>query len=171
MDTIEERLHELDIDLARTLHAPKGAYDNAVTVGNVVYLAGHGPLLDGKPAYVGRVPTDLSIDDAVAAARLTALNCLSTLAQHLGTLERVERIVKLFGMVCAAPDFGEHPRVIDGASDLLVEVLGACGRHVRSAVGMHSLPFGIPVEVELVAIAAPASSRPGAVGTASVVVR
>jgi enamine deaminase RidA (YjgF/YER057c/UK114 family) len=151
----EVRLRELGIDLARTLHRPKGSYDNVLTVGELVYVSGHGPLIDGTPAYVGRVPSEVGVADAYEAARLTARNCLSTLEDHLGSLDRIERIVKLFGMVRADPDFEGHPGVIDGASDLLVEVFGERGRHTRSAVGMQSLPFGISVEIELVAAIAP----------------
>ena len=145
------RLAQLGIDLARTRHDPKGSYEGAVTVGELVYVSGHGPLMDGKPAYIGRVPTEVSIGDAYEAARLTALNCLSTLELELGSLDRVARIVRLFGMVRAESDFAGHPAVIDGASDLLLDVFGERGRHARSAVGMHSLPFGIPIEIELVA--------------------
>ena len=154
-ETPEARLRDLGIDLGRTLHRPKGSYDNVATAGDFVYVSGHGPLLDGKPRYVGRVPTEVSADDAYQAARLTILNCLSTLADHLGSLDRIARIVKLLGMIRADPDFGAHPSVIDGASDLLLEVFGERGRHTRSAVGMQSLPFGIPVEIELVAMIAP----------------
>jgi enamine deaminase RidA (YjgF/YER057c/UK114 family) len=154
-DTPEARLGELGIDLGRSLTRPKGSYVSAVTVGDTVYVAGHGPFLDGKPAYVGRVPSEVSVEDAYRAARLTALSCLATLRDHLGSLDRVERIVKLLGMVRADADFGGHPGVIDGASDVIVEIFGERGRHARSAVGMHTLPFGIPVEIELIAAIAP----------------
>jgi enamine deaminase RidA (YjgF/YER057c/UK114 family) len=150
-ETPDTRLRDLGVDLSRTLHRPKGSYDNIASFGEFVYVSGHGPLLDGKPAYIGRVPTEVSIDDAYQAARLTMLNCLATLADHLGSLDRIDRFVKLLGMVRAEPDFGGHPGVIDGASDLLLEVFGERGRHTRSAVGLHSLPFGISVEIELIA--------------------
>jgi enamine deaminase RidA (YjgF/YER057c/UK114 family) len=154
-ETPEARLHALGVDLGRVLNQPKGSYDNVATLGELVYVSGHGPLLDGKPAYTGRVPSEVSVDDAYQAARLTMANCLATLADHLGSLARIARFVKLLGMVRAEPDFGGHPAVIDGASDLLIEVFGERGRHTRSAVGMGSLPFGITVEIELVAAITP----------------
>jgi enamine deaminase RidA (YjgF/YER057c/UK114 family) len=146
-----DRLRELGVDLACTFNQPRGAYVNVLTVGSLVYVSGHGPLLDGKLAYAGRVPSEVSVDDARDAARLTMLNCLATLDRHLGSLDRIAGFVKVLGMVRADPDFGEHPHVIDGASELLLDVFGERGKHTRSAVGMQSLPFGIPVEIELTA--------------------
>jgi enamine deaminase RidA (YjgF/YER057c/UK114 family) len=150
MEEIQGRLRGLEVELARAFHPPKGNYQNAMTLGNVVYVSGHGPLLDGKPAFIGRVPSEVDIQDAYKAARLTAINCLATLEDHLRGLNRLKGLVRVFGMVNADPDFTDHPSVIDGASDLFKEVLGDRGWHTRSAVGMHSLPFGIPVEIELV---------------------
>lgn len=148
--SIGKRLEELEIDLRRALHKPAGDYRNVVEVDGLLHLAGHGPLLDGSPAYRGRVPDEISIEDARAAARLTAINCLATISDHLGDLGRVEGFVKVFGMVNATPDFTEHPRVLDGASELLLDLFGDAGAHARSAVGMASLPFGIPVEIEMI---------------------
>jgi enamine deaminase RidA (YjgF/YER057c/UK114 family) len=158
----EDRLREADIDLSRTFNQPRGSYVNAVTTAGFVYVSGHGPLLDGKPAYLGRVPDEVSEEDAYQAARLTMCNCLSTLQAHLGSLDRIQRFVKLLGMVRAEPGFTGHPGVIDGASDLLLEVFGERGHHTRSAVGMASLPFGIPVEIELVTVTSPGVGRCGA---------
>jgi enamine deaminase RidA (YjgF/YER057c/UK114 family) len=150
MGKIEGRLRELGVDLTRAYHPPKGNYQNAMTLGDLVYVSGHGPLLDGKPAFTGRVPSEVDIAEAYEAARLTAINCLATLEHHLRGLDRLKGLVRVFGMVNTDADFTDHPRVIDGASDLFKEVLGDQGLHTRSAVGMYSLPFGIPVEIELV---------------------
>lgn len=149
-DSIEGRLTDLGLDIDRALHRPAGSYRNVAVVDGIAHVAGHGPLLDGAPAFVGKVPDPVSIEDAYEAARLTALNCLASLRDELGSLERIEGFVKLLGMVNAAPDFAAHPAVINGASDLIVEVFGERGHHARSAVGMASLPFGIPVEVEMI---------------------
>lgn len=148
--SISERLESLGIDLSRALHHPAGNYRNAVEADGVLYVAGHGPLLDGVPSYRGRVPSEVSLDEAYDAARLTAINCLATIEDHLGSFDPVIGFVKVLGMVNADPDFTDHPRVIDGASELLAEVFGDAGIHARSAVGMGSLPFGIPVEIEMI---------------------
>jgi len=145
------RLDDIGFALSRALHQPAGGYRNVVHHGDVLYIAGHGPLLDGKPMFRGKVPDEVSVDDARAAARLTAINCLATMEHELGSLDHVRKIIKVLGMVNAGPEFELHPLVIDGASELLLQVFGAeIGAHARSAVGMGSLPFGIPVEVEMV---------------------
>jgi len=146
--TAERRLAELGISLPEP-PAQVGSYRNALTVGETVHLSGHGPVRDGRPAYGGRVPEDVSVPDAVDAARLTMLNLLASLRAEIGSLDRVEQVVHVFGMVRAGADFEQHPRVIDGASDLLVEIFGERGVHTRTAVGMHTLPYGIPVEIEM----------------------
>lgn len=106
-------------------------------------------MCDGKPAYLGRVPDEVGVEEAADAARITMLNLLSSLRAEIGSLDRVVRIVRVFGMVRATAEFAEHPRVLDGASKLLGEIFGESGVHTRSAVGMGSLPFGIPVEIEM----------------------
>lgn len=147
--TAEQRLHELGIELPKAPR-PVGSYVTFVQTGNLVYTSGHGPSgPDGL--VVGKVGQDLDADAAQAAARLTGLSLLATLRAELGSLDRVTRIVKVLGMVNATPDFGQHPHVINGCSDLLVDVFGDAGRHARSAVGMGSLPMGMAVEIELVA--------------------
>jgi enamine deaminase RidA (YjgF/YER057c/UK114 family) len=113
-------------------------------------VSGHGPTAGTGLAFRGRVPSEVSVEEAYRAARLTALNCLRSIHDELGSLDRVKRIVKMLGMVWSDPDFSGQPQVINGASDLLVEVFGEPGRHARSAVGMAALPLGMPVEVELV---------------------
>ena len=123
---------------------------NAVRTGNLLYLAGKGPGLPGKPLPVGKVGREFTIEEGYQHARSTGLSILAAIEAELGDLDRVKRIVKVLGMVNAMPDFGHQPEVINGCSDLFVEVFGERGRHARSAVGMGSLPRGIPVEVEVI---------------------
>jgi enamine deaminase RidA (YjgF/YER057c/UK114 family) len=145
----DARLKSLGIELPPAPR-PMGSYATAVQSGNLLFLSGHGPLKDGRVAYQGRVGRDLSIEQGQEAARLTGLNLLATARDALGSLDRVRRVVKALGMVQCADDFTDHPKVINGFSDLMVEVFGDAGRHARAAVGMGSLPFGISVEIELV---------------------
>jgi enamine deaminase RidA (YjgF/YER057c/UK114 family) len=121
-----------------------------VRTGAVLYLSGHAPLRDGQFAYVGKVGREWDEAAGYQAARLTALNMLATLKAELGELGRVRRILKLFGMVNCTEDFIRVPDVINGASDLLIEVFGDAGRHARSAVGMQQLHYGMAVEVEAI---------------------
>lgn len=146
---IAERLSRLGIDLP-PVSAPVGNYLGCVVVDGLVYVGGHGPI-GGPERFVGKVGTDLTVADGYRAARATGLSILATLAAELGGLDRIDRIVKVFGMVNVAPGFTRTPEVVDGCSDLLVEVFGEAGRHTRSAVGMAELPFDIPVEIELIA--------------------
>lgn len=148
--TPEERLKELGLDLPEK-RKPMGNYVGCVRTGNLVFLSGHGPDRQGEPTrWRGKVGADLTVEDGYAAARDVALNLLTTLRGEIGDLSRVRRIVKVLGMVNSAPDFGDQPKVINGASDLFVEIFGEKGRHARSAVGMAALPVGIPVEIEMV---------------------
>ena len=121
-----------------------GNYVHAVRTSNLLYLAGKGVLVQGKVGH------DFTKEQAYQFARETGLILLAVLKQELGTLAKVKRVVKVLGMVNATPDFGEHPFVINGCSDLFVEVFGEAGRHARSAVGMGSLPHQIPVEIEAI---------------------
>ena len=146
----EDRLRELGLDLPEP-PAPVGSYLPAVRTGSLLFLAGHGPVGPGGRMLRGKVGQDLDIPAAWEAARLVALGLLATIRQELGSLDDVRRIVKVLGMVNCAPGFNQTPAVIDGCSDLLVEVFGDAGRHARSAVGMAELPFDIPVEIELIA--------------------
>ncbi len=132
---------------------PFGLYVPAVRTGNLVFLSGAGPVRSDGSLVTGRVGTDegdLSPAQARDAARLTGLRLLAALRAELGDLDRVERVVKLLGFVRCTPDFAGQPAVVDGCSELLVEVLGEAGRGARSAVGVTALPFGIPVEIEAV---------------------
>jgi enamine deaminase RidA (YjgF/YER057c/UK114 family) len=130
-----------------------GNFVPAVTVGKVMYLAGNGPKMpDGKfvTGKLGAGPGQLSVDQGYQAARLTAISMLSVLKAELGDLNKVKRVVKLLGMVNSDPGFTAQPRVINGASDLLVQVFGDCGKHARSAVGVSALIFDISVEIEMI---------------------
>jgi enamine deaminase RidA (YjgF/YER057c/UK114 family) len=145
----EARLKELDLDLPAPPR-PMANYVTAARSGNLLFLSGHGPVRDGRVIYQGKVGRDLTIEQGREAARVTGLNLLATTRAALGSLDRVRRVVKVLGMVQCADDFTDHPAVINGFSDLMVEVFGDAGRHARSAVGMGSLPFGIAVEVEMI---------------------
>jgi enamine deaminase RidA (YjgF/YER057c/UK114 family) len=148
-DAVEERLASLGHRLPEPA-PPVGNYVGAVRTGNLVFVSGHGPFLDGQLAYVGRVDSEVAIAEARAAAQLVVLNCLRSLRDEIGSLDRVVRIVRLFGMVNSDPSFTRQPEVIDGASDLLTDLFGAAGAHARAAVGMVTLPLNIPVEIELI---------------------
>jgi len=145
----EAKLKELGISLP-TPGAPIANYVNAVQTGNLLFLAGKGPLpQDGKDV-VGRLGKDMTIEQGYQAARSTAIAHLAVLKKELGDLNRVVRIVKVLGMVNSDPAFTQQPAVVNGYSDLMVAVFGEKGKHARSAVGMATLPGGIPVEVEVV---------------------
>ncbi len=148
-DTPERRLAALGIELPPP-PSPAANYVTFVRAGDLAYTSGHGPRRADGSYVTGRVGDDLDIEAGVAAARLTGLNLLATLRHELGSLDRVSRVVKVLGMVACGPDFGHHPTVINGCSDLLVAVFAERGRHARSAVGMVSLPFGTTVEIELI---------------------
>ena len=145
----EARVKELGIELPMP-PTPVGSYVGAVRTGNLIYISGQGPRKPDNSSLTGKVGADVSIEEAQAAARLVGLNALATLRAEIGSLDQVKRVVKVFGMVNAKADFCEHPKVINGFSDLMFEIFGEAGRHARSAVGMSSLPFQIPVEVEMI---------------------
>ena len=149
MTQVEAKLAELKLELPAP-PAPVANYVRCVRTGNLVFVSGHGPTRDGTYLFQGKVGAERTVDEGYEAAKLVMLNCLSTLKQELGDLDRVRRIVKLLGMVNCTPEFGDHPKVINGASDLLVALYGENGRHARSAVGMGSLPGGITVEIEMI---------------------
>ncbi len=147
--TVDERLVELGIELPEPF-PPAGNYVPAVLTGSLLFLSGTGPARADGSFVRGKVGGDLDLDGAVEAARLTGLQLLAAMRRELGSLARVRRVVKTFGMVNCAPGFNRTPQVIDGCSNLLVEVFGDAGRGARSAVGMAELPFDIAVEIELV---------------------
>ncbi len=145
----EAKVAELKLELP-TAPAPAGVYSPLVQVDRVVYVSGHGPLLPDGSMILGKVGADLSEEEGQRAARQVGLTILATLKAQLGSLDKIERVVKVLGMVNAAPDFKNHPQVINGFSNLMVEVFGEPGRAARSAVGMGSLPGNIAVEIEAI---------------------
>jgi enamine deaminase RidA (YjgF/YER057c/UK114 family) len=145
-----ERLSELGLTLPPVV-APAAAYVPAVRTGLFVYTSGQLPMVDGKLPAVGKVGGEVSATDAAGLARTCALNALAAAASVAGGLDAIRRIVKVTGFVASAPGFGGQPLVINGASELLIEVFGEDGRHARSAVGVAELPLNSPVEVELIA--------------------
>jgi len=151
MSKIEDRIRELGITLP-DVPSPIANYVPGVQTGNLIYAAGLGAANrpDGT-APNGKVGVDLTVEEGYEAARLTGINILARLKGLVGDLDRIERIVKLLVMVNCPPDFGDHPAVANGCSDLMVEVFGDKGRHARSAVGMTSLPHQMPVEIEVIA--------------------
>jgi enamine deaminase RidA (YjgF/YER057c/UK114 family) len=146
----EENLKKLKIDLG-IVSSPVANYVNAVRTGNLLFLAGKGPRADasGKRPQ-GKVGREYTVEQAYQHARSVGLDLLAVMRQELGSLDKVKRVVKVLGMVNAVPEFADHPKVINGCSDLFVEVLGDRGKHARSAVGMGSLPMQIPVEIECI---------------------
>ncbi|MSO97617.1 MAG: RidA family protein [Rhodospirillaceae bacterium] len=148
--TVEKRLKELGIALP-TAAAPIANYVPAVRSGNLLFISGQLPLKDGKVAFEGQVGNLLSLEQGIEAARLCALNIIAQASTALsGDLDKVKRVVKLTGFVACLPTFTQHPQVINGASDVMVQVFGDAGRHARAAVGAPSLPRGAAVEVEAV---------------------
>ena len=143
----EARLREMKLSLPKP-GAPVANYVSAVRTGNLLFLAGHGEC--GERFLTGKVGREVSVEQAYASARDTGLCLMATLKAELGDLRKVKRIVKILGMVNAAPEFTDHPKVIDGCSDLLVAVFDDRGRHARSAAGMSSMPFDTTVEIEMV---------------------
>ena len=146
----EARIKDLGITLPQPAK-PVGNYIPGVRVGNLLYLSGHGPVrVDGQPTARGKVGRDLSTEEAYKVAREVGINLLGSARVILGSLDKVKRSGKVLGMVNSADGFGDQPKVINGFSDLMVEVFGENGRHARSAVGMAELPMGIPVEIEMI---------------------
>ena len=146
---IETKLTQMGLKLPAP-GKPMANYVPSVRAGNLVFLSGHGPLLENGNLITGKVGADLNLDEGYNAARQVALILLASLKSEIGDLDKVRRVVKLLGMVNCTPDFVDQPKVINGASDLLVEIFGDKGRHARSAVGMNALPMNIAVEIEMI---------------------
>lgn len=145
--SVEQRLKDLGI----TLPIPAAAVANYVpfvVTGNLVFVSGQLPLENGKPAVLGKLGAEVSVEDGVRAARLCGLGLLAQVRAAVGDLDRVKRVVRLTAFVASTPDFTDQPKVVNGASDLMVEVLGDAGRHARVAVGAPSLPLNVAVEIE-----------------------
>ncbi len=146
---IEARLAELGVALPKAA-APVANYVPWVITGKLLFIAGQVTLVDGKAQYVGQLGREFGVEDGAKAARLCAINILAQVKAATGELDRVARCVKLTGFVNATPDFKDHPKVVNGASDLMVEAFGESGRHARAAVGVSGLPLGVAVEVDAV---------------------
>jgi enamine deaminase RidA (YjgF/YER057c/UK114 family) len=155
--TPEARLKALGIELPPS-PKPIASYVPSVRTGNLVFLAGQGPVAGGKPTVTGKVGADLTEEEGYKAARATTLILLAVLKAEIGSLDRVTRVVKVVGFVNSAPGFTRQPWVMNGASDLLVEIFGDAGRHARSSVAANELPLNIPVEIEMIVEVAPAAA-------------
>jgi enamine deaminase RidA (YjgF/YER057c/UK114 family) len=147
--TVEERLEEMGLKLPEA-PKPVAAYIPTKRVGDLVFVSGQLPLREGKLAYTGKVGAERSVEEGYEAAKLCALNALAALKAALGSLDEIEEIVQVRGFVNCTPEFHDHPEVINGASEMLVELFGERGRHARAAVGVASLPKDATVEVELI---------------------
>jgi len=146
---IEARLKEMGLELPPAV-TPVANYVPAAAAGNIVFLSGHGPFNEDGTLITGKVSMDLTVEQGYQAARRVGIGLLGSLKAEIGDLDRVKRILKLLGMVNCGPEFTDQPQVINGASDLLVEVFGDKGKHARSAVGMNALPMNIAVEIEMI---------------------
>jgi enamine deaminase RidA (YjgF/YER057c/UK114 family) len=145
----EDKLKELGIELPEA-PTPLGSYIPVLRAGNLVFLSGMLPLRQGKLSRQGKVGKEISLDEAKEEAKTVTINALSILKAHLGSLDKVTRCVKITGYVASEPDFTEQPKVLNAASDLLFEIFGERGRHVRSAVGVNVLPLNSPLELEFI---------------------
>lgn len=145
----EDKLKELGIELPEA-PTPLGSYVPVVRTGNLVFLSGILPLRQGKLMRRGKVGKDFSLDEAKEEARIATINALSVLKAHIGSLDKVTRCVKITGYVASEPDFTDQPKVLNAASDLLFEIFGESGRHVRAAVGVNVLPLNSPLEIEFI---------------------
>ncbi len=146
---VNKKIEELGIQLQKPVK-PVANYVTTVQTGNLVFTSGHGPIGDDGQLILGQLGTDMDIEGGYQAARAVGIGLLSTLKATLGSLDRIKKVVKLVGFVNSSADFKDQPAVVNGASDLFVEIFGDKGRHARSAVGMVQLPDGIAVEVEMI---------------------
>lgn len=147
---IEEKLRKLGIIIPEP-PAPLAAYVPGVKIGNMIYTSGQLPTENGELKFSGVIDTDISEENGIKAARLSVLNCLGVVKSLCGSLDNVERIVKLTVFVCSDETFYNHPKIANGASELLLEIFGEAGKHARSAVGVSALPKGATVEIEMIA--------------------
>lgn len=145
---IEDKLRQLNITLP-TPPKPAGSYIPVVVTGNLAFVSGQIPMQDGKVLYTGKVPSEKSIEEAQAAAKLCAINLLAQLKANLGSLDKITKIVRVSGFVNCTPDFAEHPKIINAASDLFYEIFGEKGKHSRIAVGVANLPLNSTVEIDM----------------------
>lgn len=146
---IEAKLKEMGIELPPAV-TPVANYVPAIRTGNLVFLSGHGPFNEDGSLITGKIGSDLTTEQGYEAARRVAIGLLGSLKAVIGDLDKVERVVKLLGLVNCSPEFADQPKVINGASDFLVDVFGDNGKHARSAVGTNALPLNIAVEIEMI---------------------
>jgi enamine deaminase RidA (YjgF/YER057c/UK114 family) len=146
---IEDKLKALNITLP-TPPKPAGSYIPVVISGNLAFVSGQIPMENGKVVFTGKVPSEKSLEDAQKAARLCAINILAQLQANLGSLDKITKILRVSGFVNSAPDFADHPKVINAASDLLFEIFGEKGKHSRIAIGVSSLPLNSTVEIDAI---------------------
>ena len=146
---IEDKLRELSIELPIP-PSPAGSYIPVVTTGNLAFVSGQIPMKDGKVVFEGKVPEQQSLESARDAAKICIINGLAQLKANLGSLDKITKFVRISGFVNSSPDFMEHPKVINAASDLLVEIFGEMAKHSRIAVGVASLPLNSTVEIDMV---------------------
>lgn len=149
MSQIEDRLEAMGLEIP-PIPLERGKLEGVKRFGNLLFVSGHGPECGGKPLVVGRVGSDVSKEEGYRAASLCALGCLASLKRFLGDTDRIDEIIKVLGFVNSAPDFHEQPAVMNGFSDLLIELFGERGRHARSAIGVSNLPNNQTVEVEMI---------------------
>lgn len=146
---IEEKIKELGYELPEVAK-PLAAYVPAKSVGNLVMTSGQVPLVKGEIKYKGKVGKDITEEDAIKAAEVCALNCLAAIKGEIGSLDKIEEIIKLTVFVNSLDDYSSHPKIANGASELLLKIFGEKGKHVRSAVGVSGLPLGSTVEIEMI---------------------
>ena len=149
MGKIEEKIKSMGLSIPE-VPKPVASYVPCVQTGKLVYTSGQGCKKDGIVAYQGKLGKDVTIEEGYEAAKIAILNALAVLKGHLGSLDRIKRVVKLLGFVASIPDFDQQPKVINGASDLLLEIFGDKGQHARSAIGTNALPSNMPVEIEMI---------------------
>jgi len=149
VSNVEEKLRQMGLELPEVA-APVAAYVPTVRTGNLVFVSGQVPRVKGDIQYRGHVGNDLSVEDGRAAARICALNALAAVKKEIGDLDKVRRVVKVTGYVASAAGFTDQPKVVDGASLFLGELLGEKGKHARAAVGVNELPLGVAVELEMI---------------------
>ncbi len=149
MSSREDRLRELGLHLPEVVK-PLAAYVPAVRTGNLIFVSGQVPMVDGKLPLTGKVGAEVTAEQAHGLAQRAALNCIAAAAAEAGGIDRIVRVVKVTGFVACTPDFHAHPGVVNGASDLIGQVFGEAGAHARAAVGVTALPLDAPVEIEMI---------------------
>ena len=149
MGKIEKKIQAMGIVIPES-PTPVASYVTCVQTGNLIYTSGQGCKKNGIPVYTGKLGKDVSIEEGYEAAKISIINCLAILKEYLGSLDKIKRIIKLLGFVACTPEFDQQPKVINGASDLLLKIFGKQGEHARSAIGTNALPSNMLVEIEMI---------------------